>query len=134
MIKKSTSPIVRGIADALKWTSCDIRVHLSKRFLDPNPFASANQLFLNYQLDQPPGRASVLIYVNLRKGKVAVSVSPALRAKTNQDFWSRFLRILNLELQSTHYERAIANSVRGLAMTLGQTFPPHTKEASHPKS
>ncbi len=119
----SRSPIVVAIAEAEQKTSGQISVHLSRRWIDRDPLKSANQIFVRYRLHQTEQRNAVLLYFNLRRKKFAICGDVGIHQRVGNEYWQGVARELKSELQGTHYERAIANSIRKIGTVMAKFFP-----------
>ena len=120
---RGDSPILLAIRDAEAKSSGEIRVHLSKRLWEPNPLKSAWRVFYMYGLEQTRQRNAVLLYVNLRHHKFAVIGDTGVDAAFGQIYWRQLVNRLQLDFNSTHFERAIASAVRSVGESLAQHFP-----------
>lgn len=117
------SPIVDAIRDAENLSSGQIRVHLSKKWIESDPTARAQQLFDQYRMADTPSRNSVLIYVNLRKRKFAILGDAGINQAVEPHFWQKIALELTENLRSTQSERAIGFTVTSIGQTLKKYFP-----------
>ena len=117
------SPIVRAIAEAEKRTTGEIRVHLSRRWLERDPYERAHKLFHQYGMTRTAQRNGVLLYVNLRRRKFAIVGDEGIHREVGQQYWEELARALHEDLLSTHVENAVAISVRTIGATLQRFFP-----------
>lgn len=117
------SPIVKAIALAEAGTTGEIRVHLSRRWYEPDPFNRASRLFDEFGMRRTSHRNAVLLYVNLRRHKFAVIGDEGIHKAVGQHYWERLSRNLSENLRSTHFENAIADAVRMIGETLRRYFP-----------
>ena len=117
------SPIVRAIAWAEKDTTGELRVHITRRLFEKDPWARAQKLFSRYGMSRTTHRNAVLLYVNLRRRKFAMVGDVGIHAKIGQRYWEDLAKSLSEDLQSTHYENAIAIAVRTIGITLKTHFP-----------
>jgi uncharacterized membrane protein len=120
---KKFSPIVQAIALAETGTTGEIRVHLSKRWFERDPYFRAVRLFTRFQMNNTSQRNAVLLYVNLRKKKFAVVGDTGVHQKVGQEFWENLAATLRQDLQSTHPERAISSAVETVGKALQKFFP-----------
>jgi uncharacterized membrane protein len=117
------SPIVEAIQAAMLGTAAEVRVHLSRRWWEPNPLKRAQKIFQRHGMDRTDHRAGVLLYVNLRRRKFAVLGDTAIHEKLGQRYWEELVRKLRTDLRSTHSERAIALAVLHVGEALRAHFP-----------
>jgi uncharacterized membrane protein len=117
------SPIVDAIAGSEEGTTGEIRVHLSRRIIERDPFARAARLFRRYGISRTAQRNGVLIYVNLRRHRFALVGDEGFHAAVGQPFWEKLARELSENLRATHPERAIAIAVIRVGQRLNKHFP-----------
>ena len=117
------SLIAQAIALAEVGTTGEIRVHLSKRFFEKDPFRRAQKLFQEYGMNQTSQRNAVLLYVNLRRHKISVVGDEGVQKAVGQSFWESLILELRRNLHATHQERAIAVSVTMIGNKLRKHFP-----------
>jgi uncharacterized membrane protein len=129
--KKHFSPILDAIRDAESRTTAEIRVHLSRRLIEKDPFKRAKHLFHQYGMYRTTHRNAVLLYVNLRRRKFALIGDEGAHHSVGQRFWEELARDLMRNFISTHPENAIALAVKKIGERLAQDFP---LDADHPKA
>lgn len=117
------SPIVRAIAEVEKRTTGEIRVHLSRRWIERDPFARAQKLFQEYGMTRTAQRNGVLLYINLRRHKFAIVGDEGIHRTVGQKYWEELARALHDDLMSTHLENAVAIAVHTIGATLQRFFP-----------
>ena len=117
------SPIVRAINEAEKGTTGEIRVHLSRKWFDKDPYRSALRVFNRFGMSRTSHRNGVLLYVNLRKKNFAIVGDEAIHGNVGQRYWEELVRHLRADLHSTHFENAIAMAVSTIGITLKKFFP-----------
>jgi uncharacterized membrane protein len=120
---KNFSPIVDAIREAESETSAEIRVHLSRRLWERNPYQRAMRLFQQYGMSGSAQRNSVLFYVNLRRKKFAIVGDEGAHTAVGQRFWEELSRETKRNMISTHPENAIALIIRKLGARLAKHFP-----------
>ncbi len=116
------SPIVKAIGEAEKNTTAEIRVYLSKRWLDRHPYHRAKTLFFKHGMDQTKHRNGTMLYVNLRCKKFAIFGDEGIHQKVGQSYWDLIAKNLALDLKSTHSENAIARAVFSVGEKLKEFF------------
>jgi uncharacterized membrane protein len=119
----ATDPIVRAIALAEAGTTGEIRVHLTRRLLEKDPFARALRLFERFGMSRTLQRNAVLLYVNLRRRKFAIVADQGLDQVLGQPYWRKLARQLTEDLRGTDPERAVALAVESLGEALKRHFP-----------
>ena len=127
-----TSPIVEAIAEAESGTSGEIRVHLTKRWFERDPYARAQALFKSLGMTETRLRNGVLLYANLRKRRFAVVGDEGIHQAVGQEFWEGLAKRLSERLLSTHPERAIAAAVQEIGIELKRHFPSHASPDGNP--
>lgn len=126
---KKFSKIVESIAQAEDRTTGEIRVHVSKRWIEKDPFARAQKLFYRLGMERTTLRNAVLLYINLRRKKFAIYGDEGIHQSVGQRYWEKIARELSQDLRGTHYENAIAMAVQKIGQALAESFPCDT---SHP--
>ncbi len=117
------SPIVNAITEAEEQTTGEIRVHLSRHWIEPNALSRANHLFAKFAMKETQHRNGVLLYVNLRKRQLAIVGDQAIHKHVGQPYWEKLISGLQRDLRATHYENAISNTVRQIGKELTRHFP-----------
>lgn len=127
------SPIVRAIALVESVTTGEIRVHISKHWIEKDPHRRARRLFHIFGMEKTTHRNAVLLYINLRRKKFAIVGDEGIHQKVGQKYWEELAQALAQDLRGTHSENAIALAVRTIGFTLQHYFPlakgkPHPNE------
>ncbi len=122
-IGNQQSPIVQAIAHAEAGTTGEIRVHLSRKWIEQNPMQRARTLFEQFGMHQTTHRNAVLIYVNLRRRKFAIFGDSGVNEVVGPHYWEQVATNLREHLRGTHPERAIAFSVQEVGEVLKKYFP-----------
>ena len=117
------SPVVEAIIEAEHGTTAEIRVHLSKHWFEPNPLKRASRLFDRFGMQSTRDRNGVLLYVNLRRRKIAVVADDGALTAIDKHYWEKLVQQLKAHLRGTHPERAIALAVLEIGDCLRQHFP-----------
>jgi uncharacterized membrane protein len=117
------SPIVDAIAAAESGTTGEIRVHLTRRWFEKDPYTRAWKLFHQFGMSRTTQRNGVLLYVNLRKHLFAIVGDEGVHHLVGQQYWESLAKALREDLLSTHSERAIATAVLTIGETLKKFFP-----------
>lgn len=121
--EKHLSPIVQAIADAERGTTGEIRVHVSRSWVEKDAYAHAQRLFEQHGMTRTAQRNAVLFYVNARRHKFAIIGDEGIHKVVGQKYWEGLAQMLHEDLQSTHLENAIALAVRTIGITLQKYFP-----------
>lgn len=121
--QKKISPIVEAIAEAELGTTGEIRVHLSRRWIEKDAFAHAWKLFNRFEMSRTAQRNGILLYVNTRRHKFAIVGDEGIHKVVGQHYWEEIAKHLTEDLHSTHFERAIATAVKSIGATLKKYFP-----------
>jgi uncharacterized membrane protein len=120
---KKFSKIVEAIARAETRTTGEIRVHISKRWIERDPMARAQTIFRKIGMERTALRNAVLLYVNLRRKKFAIYGDEGIHQSVGQRYWEKIARELTQDLRGTHHENAIAMAVEKIGDALAQYFP-----------
>lgn len=127
-----TSPIVREIIRAEKRTTGEIRVHISERRRDKDPYASGLKIFHEHKMTRTQHRNGVLLYVNRRLRRFAIVADTGIHAVVGQSYWDSLAQLLADDLKSTHWENAVSMAVRTIGVTLSMHFPAAAPGKSNP--
>lgn len=120
---KKFSRIVEAIAKAETHTTGEIRVHLSKRWFEPDALRRAEKVFHRLGMGRTTLRNAVLLYVNLRRRKFAIFGDEGIHQSVGQRYWEQIARELSQDLRGTHHENAIAMAVTKIGDALAENFP-----------
>ena len=74
-------------------------------------------------MDRTPQRNAVLLYVNLRRNRLAVVGDDGVHACVGQNFWDDLVNELKRDMRATHYENAISTAVLKIGQELARHFP-----------
>ena len=118
-----TSPILIALTESERGSTGEIRVHLSRRWLERDAFARAAKLFREFGMVKTAKRNGVLIYVNLRRHKFAIVGDAGITEVVGNRYWEKLGRELAVDLRSTHHENAVAMTVRRVGDALRKHFP-----------
>ena len=121
--KPSPSPIIQAIRDAEHGSTGVIRVHLSKKWIETDPFRRAARIFNLHQMTRTSQRNAVLIYVNLRRRKFAIVGDLGLQKAIGQRDWEVLTKELEENLRATQSEKAISLAVTSVGEILKKFFP-----------
>ena len=126
------SPIIRAIAEAEKGTTGEIRVHLSKKLIEKDPYGRALKLFDRFGMTRTTNRNAVLIYVNLRRHKFAIIGDEGIHKAVGQQYWEGLAKALQEDLKKiAEPEHAIALAVTTVGATLQRFFPADLDATDH---
>lgn len=122
--------IVDAIEQAERRCHCEIRVHISRRWSERDALDRASRIYSAVGLGRGPRNGAVLLYLNLRKRRLAVVACSALLEMARRGFWESLAAELCSDLKATHPENAIALAVG----RIGDELAPHfsAPEASMP--
>ena len=127
-----SNPIVQAIALAEAGSTGEIRLQLSKRFIERNPVARATKLFRSLGMSRTAQHNAVLLYVNLRYRRFAIVEDQGISRALGQQYWTTLAKELAENLRTTHPERAIILAIESVGTQLQKHFPVHAapQEAS----
>jgi uncharacterized membrane protein len=128
---KKFSKIVEAIAEAETHTTGEIRVHISKRWFEPDPYRRAQKVFDRLGMGRTSLKNAVLLYVNLRHRKFAIYGDEGIHQSVGQRYWERIARELSQDLRGTHHENAIALAVSKIGKALEENFPVTSAQTNH---
>ncbi|HAR43612.1 MAG TPA: hypothetical protein DCS07_13445 [Bdellovibrionales bacterium] len=120
------SPIIDAIALAEEGTTGEVRVHLSRKFFERDPYARAAKLFARFGMWRTANKNAVLLYVNLRRHKFAVYADEGIYKVLGQEYWNSLSEALSDDLRKMPAEKAIAIAVVTIGETLKKYFPAET--------
>ena len=112
------SPIIHAIAETEKQVSVEIRVHISRRWWEPNALKRAQRIFERFGQSEKKTKGTILLYVNVHAKKFALVGQVNSTPPLSKRFWDKISNELIKNLRSTHYENAIALSVRYTGMQI----------------
>jgi hypothetical protein len=116
------SPIIRALAGLASKTPLEVRVHLSRRWVELDTLARAKRLY--HRLMSPGAHDSgILIYANLRRRQFSIVVAPSIIDRLGENYFRQLATLLEEDFHSTQPEMAISLCVRTLATSLGEHFP-----------
>jgi len=121
--QSAQSPIVEAIRLAEENTTGEIRVHLSKKWIERDPYKRATRLFQKFGMFRTTHRNAVLFYVNLKRHKFAIVGDEGIHKTVGQRYWEELARELKRALISTHPENAIAIGVSKIGEILQKHYP-----------
>jgi len=121
--QSAQSPIVEAIRLAEENTTGEIRVHLSKKWIERDPYRRATRLFQKFGMFRTTHRNAVLLYVNLKRKKFAIIGDEGIHQTVGQMYWEDLARALKHALISTHPENAIALAVSRIGDILHEHYP-----------
>jgi len=130
-ISSAQSPIVDAIQRAEENTTGEIRVHLSKKWIERDPFRRATRLFRQFGMFRTTHRNAVLLYVNLKRKKFAIIGDEGIHKVVGQRYWEELAIELKRALISTHPENAIAITVTHIGGILQKHFPLEAGRHNH---
>jgi uncharacterized membrane protein len=110
-----TSPILTAILDTESRLKVEVRVHISRRFIELNPMKRAFRIFGRWGAQDGQ---RMLLYVNVSKRKYAWVGHFDSNSKPSKRFWDKISEELVRNLRSTQYENAIAHSIRFMGQEL----------------
>jgi uncharacterized membrane protein len=120
-----TSPIIHAVRLAEHESTAEIRVHISKKWIDPNPLRSATDLFFRLGLNKTSHKNGVLVYLNSRKKTFAIVFDEGVSSRLTPDYVKGISQHMHEDLQSTYFDNAVAIAVRTIGITLSRLFPRH---------
>jgi uncharacterized membrane protein len=121
--QETHSPIVNAIRNAEEFCSGQIRVHLSKKWLEKDTSHRAQELFDHYKMANSSTRSSVLIYANLRNRRFSILGDTGIHQAVGPLYWTKIAQELAENLRSTQSERALALIVTLIGQALKKYFP-----------
>ncbi len=117
------SPIVKALAWSESKCTGEIRVHVSRRWFDPDPYGRARDIFENFGMLRTSRKNAVLFYFNVRLQRFAIVADSGVDSELGDLYWKELAGNLKEDLQSTHFENAVAIAVRTLGVSLQKVYP-----------
>lgn len=122
-VRVAVGKIIEAIQIAEKGTTGEIRVHIARRFFEPDPLLRAKKIFYQLGMQKTQARNGILLYVNVTRKKFAIVGDTGIHEKVSQRYWDQIAKELGEALKSTHYENAIAWAVNKMGKPLRKYFP-----------
>ncbi len=120
---QTLSPIAKAIHQVSQKTTAEVRVHLTRRWIERDPYRSAVRVFNQHGMQRTTFRNAVLFYINLRKRRFAIIGDEGIHEIAGREYWNSLTRLLHEDLLSTHPENAIAIAVMTAGAMLQEHFP-----------
>jgi uncharacterized membrane protein len=120
---KRTSSIAQAIQAVESASTAEIRVHITRRWFEPDPYGRALRVFFRMGMWRTRQKNAVLIYLNLRRKKFAIVADEGLLQKTGQKYWDHLGALLKDDLLSTFYENAIVITITTIGFSAKKHFP-----------
>lgn len=119
----SSTPILRALRFVEKRTTGEVRVHVVKKAFEKDPTDSALKLFEELRMTRTQHRNAILIYLNRSTRRFAIIADEGIHRPLGQRYWDELGVNFAEDLQSTHFENALALAIFALATTLEKKFP-----------
>jgi uncharacterized membrane protein len=117
------TPILRALRFVAKKSTSEVRVHISKDRFEKDPMDTALRLFEEFGMTRTTDRNAVLVYLNRSTRKFSILADEGIHKVVGQKYWDELARNFSEDLQSTHFENAIALLVFSVGTTLVKKFP-----------
>jgi len=98
-------------------------VHVSRDRFERDPMKTALRLFEEYGMTRTTDRNAVLVYLNRAKRSFAILGDEGFHKAVGQKYFDGLSANFTEDLQSTHFENAIALLVYSVGTTLAKKFP-----------
>lgn len=117
------TPILRALQFASKKSTGEVRVHTSRDRFEKDPMGTALRLFEEFGMTRTSDRNAVLVYLNRATRKFAIVGDEGFHRAVGQKYFDHLGVNFAEDLQSTHFENAIALLVYSVGTTLAKKFP-----------
>ena len=117
------TPILKALRFVTKKSTGEVRVTVSRDRFEKDPMSTALRHFEEYGMTRTTDRNAVLVYLNRATRKFSIVADEGLHRAVGQKYWDTLARNFSEDLQSTHFENAIALLVFSVGTTLAKTFP-----------
>lgn len=117
------TPILRALRFVEKRSTGEVRVHVVKKAFEKDPTDSALKLFEEFQMTRTQHRNAILIYLNRSTRRFAIIADEGIHRALGQRYWDELGVNFAEDLQSTHFENALALAIFAVGTTLSKKFP-----------
>lgn len=114
--------VTQAIAEAEKWTSGEIRVHLDETCTG-SPMESAEEVFSFLKMDRTQLRNGVLIYVACQSKVFAIIGDKGINDTVPENFWQDVAEVMKKEFSAGRYASGLSEAVRMAGEKLKEFFP-----------
>ncbi|OFZ19676.1 MAG: hypothetical protein A2X94_16590 [Bdellovibrionales bacterium GWB1_55_8] len=123
-LTSSIHPIEQQLIELAKRSSTEIRVHLSRRWIEKDPFGRATDLYNQFASSTAKSDENgVLIYLNLRRRKYAIYADRKPAQALGALFWDTLGVFLASKLKNEKAEVALTSVIAHLSEKLQHAFP-----------
>jgi uncharacterized membrane protein len=117
------TPILKALRFVEKKSTGEVRVHVSRDRFEKDPMNTALRLFEEYSMTRTTNRNAILVYLNRATRKFAILADEGIHRAVGQKYWDLLAANFGEDLQSTHFENAIALLVFSVGTTLAKKYP-----------
>jgi len=117
------TPILRALRFVAKRSTGEVRVHISRDRFEKDPMDTALRLFEEFAMTRTTDRNAVLIYLNRSTRRFAILGDEGFHRVVGQRYFDILGVNFSEDLQSTHFENAIALLVFSIGTSLAKKFP-----------
>ena len=121
--EQEATPIIRALRFVARKSTGEVRVHISRDRFEKDPMATALRLFEEFSMTRTTDRNAVLVYLNRATRKFAILGDEGLHRSVGQRYFDGLAANFSEDLQSTHFENAIALLVFSVGTTMAKKFP-----------
>lgn len=118
-----STPILRALRFVANKSTGEVRAHVSKDRLEKDPTDTALRLFEEYGMARTTDRNAVLVYLNRATRKFSIIADEGIHRAVGQKYWDGLAANFREDLQSTHFENAMALLIFSVGTTLVKKFP-----------
>lgn len=122
-LSREPTPILRALRFAARKSTGEIRAHVSRDRFEKDPMHTALRLFEEYGMTRTAERNAVLVYLNRATRKFAIVGDEGFHRAVGQRYFDGLAANFAEDLQSTHFENAIALLAFSVGTTLADRFP-----------
>jgi uncharacterized membrane protein len=117
------TPILRAIRFVSRKSTGEVRVQVSRDRFEKDPMNTALALFEEYGMTRTNDRNAILVYLNRATRKFAILGDEGFHRAVGQKYFDQLAFNFTEDLQSTHFENAIALLIFSCGTTLAKKFP-----------
>jgi len=123
VVDTEATPILKALKFVAKKSTGEVRVHISRDRFEKDPMNTALRLFEEFAMTRTTDRNAVLIYLNRATRKFSIVGDEGFHRVVGQKYF--YILGVNFadDLQSTHFENAIALLTFSIGTTLAKKFP-----------
>lgn len=120
---EESTPILRALRFVARKSTAEVRAHVSRDRFEKDPMATALRLFGEFGMTRTTDRSSIFVYLNRATRRFSIIGDEGIHRAVGQKYWDGLARNFHEDLQSTHFENALALLIFSVGTTLAKKFP-----------